>query len=84
MVNKDEMLKKTSSMIEEYLKIYPNSLNEYDLIRKIYVKDDKFVFKMKSKKLTKEEFVLIEGFVLQEDRVFAGIENEVCSFLYSF
>ena len=80
----NEILKETSSMIGEYLNIYPNSLNEYELVRKIKQEGDKFVFKMKSKKLTKKEFVLIEGFVLNEDRVFVGLENEVCSSLYSF
>ena len=81
MQNDNEISKKKTSMIEEYLNSYPNSLKEYEFIKEISQSKYEFVFKMKPKKLTKYEFILLKCFSLSDDRHYVKIKDEVW---YSF
>jgi len=65
------------SMLEEYLDDYPNSLDEYECITKMKEKRGIFMYKMKPKKLTKNEFVFVKGIVLEDDRDYPELEREV-------
>ena len=69
-----------SSTLEEYLDIYPTSIDGYKKIsdfadgKKV---DDQFVCKMKPKKPTKQEFVVLKGYYLDPTKVYNVLEKEV-------
>ena len=71
-----------NSTLEEYLEIYPTSIDGYKKIsdftdgKKV---DDQFVCKMKPKKPTKQEFIVLKGYYLDPTKVYNVLEKEVTS-----
>ena len=81
--NSVNQMKDKRSIIEEYLNIYPKSLNGYECIQEIFTKKEEFIFKMKPKKLTTNEFVIVKRISLSDDRDYEKLEKEVCSLFFS-